>query len=168
MFLFGPNCIAMVKTLFSKASAIVSINNTLTKCIPLHQSIRRGSSCSYVLSVDALGYLLESKRTQRRFHRISLQDRFKIMNDHLADNSLLSVCLDQDLAQTTRGSLNTFHCAYRSMVNERKTDYWLIRLEDPPSWIPFYGTGSILAWLLTILGFYLIFTSPLLIIESWN
>jgi hypothetical protein len=47
---------------FSSASAFVSMNNSLAPHTSLHRSIRQGCPLVlyfYVLTIDALGYLLE-------------------------------------------------------------------------------------------------------------
>jgi hypothetical protein len=72
---FGQCCVGMINTLFTCASAFVSVNNVLSPCIHLHRSIRQGCPLApylYVLTVDALGYLLEATHLQGQLRGISL------------------------------------------------------------------------------------------------
>nr|QHR88371.1 hypothetical protein Q903MT_gene2384 [Picea sitchensis] len=74
---FGPRCVGMVNTLFSCASAFFSVNNSLYPHILLHWSIRQGCPLAphlYVLTADALGYLLEAAHMQRQLRGVSLPD----------------------------------------------------------------------------------------------
>lgn len=123
---FGPNCVAMVHTLFSNTSAFVSMNSTMTNHIPPYCSIRQGCPLAphlYVLVVDALGYSLESARIQERIQGISLLDESEMMNNHFVDDSLLSLPLDQNSMDATRSCLDIFCSAFGSMVSKHKINY---------------------------------------------
>ena len=60
---FGSKCVDMINTLFSSLLAFVAVNNILSLCILLHHSIVKGCPLApyrYVLTTNALGYLLEN------------------------------------------------------------------------------------------------------------
>jgi hypothetical protein len=101
----------VIQILFSNASTLVFVNNTLTDHIPLHRSIKKKCHLTpylYVLTVDALGYLLESTSIKGRICDVTLPDDSKMINNHLANDSFLSIHLEKDSIQTTKGCLDTF------------------------------------------------------------
>jgi hypothetical protein len=55
-----------------------------------------------------------------------------MVNNHFADDSLLSISADQGLLMGLFLDLDTFcELLQGSMVNAHKTDYWLIGLDFP-------------------------------------
>lgn len=50
----------------------------------------------YVLTADALGYLLEASHIVRQIHSILLSDDLETVNNHFVDESLLSVRVEWD------------------------------------------------------------------------
>jgi hypothetical protein len=114
----------MVNTLFSNASTFVSMNSTLTGCIPLHCSIRQMCPLGpylYVLATDTLEYLSESARMQGRIRGISLLNGSKMINNHFTNDSLLLVRL---------GRIQ-WRLLEVAMVSEWKTNYWSNGLDHP-------------------------------------
>lgn len=136
---FCPKCVAMVNTLFTNASTFVSINNSLSSWISLHRSIQQGCPLApylYVLTIDALGYLLEVARIQGKVQNICLPNGSKMVNNHFANHSLLLVSVERCSMNGALAWLNTFYPTLGFVVSNRKTDFWLVGLESLPNWIP--------------------------------
>lgn len=111
---------AMVNTPFSNASTFVSIHNSLSPRILLHRSIRQGCPLAldlYVLTIDALGSLLEVARLQGQLRGISLPDGFEMVHSHFAYDSILSVRADQDSVDGTLTCLDLFCAASGAVVS---------------------------------------------------
>ena len=59
-----------------------------------------------------------------------------MINNPFVDDSLLSVSTDQGLVSTARDCLAMFCEASGAIVNDHKTNYWLVGIEDHPTWLP--------------------------------
>lgn len=89
-----------------------------------------------MLTADALGYLLDAARILGCIQGLSLPDGSEMVNHLFADDSLLSVCVDQGSVDGARDCLAVFCKAFGAVVSDHKTNYWLVGLEDPPDSIP--------------------------------
>lgn len=70
---FGARCVAMVNIILTNALTFVSVNKSLSPWIVLHWSICQGCPLApylYVLTMNALGYLLEVTRIARQVQSI--------------------------------------------------------------------------------------------------
>jgi hypothetical protein len=131
--------ILLRNTLFTNASAFVSVNNALSLKILLHHSICQGCSLAtylYVLTADSLGYLLEAAHIAGQVCRILLLDGSEMVNSHFADDSLLSLRVEQRSVDGALACLDTFCFASSTMVSAYKTNFWFVELDSPPNWIP--------------------------------
>lgn len=54
---------------------------------------------------------------------IILPNAFKMVNDHVVDDSLLSLRADQDVVASVIDCLSIYFHASRDLVSDRKTDY---------------------------------------------
>lgn len=84
----------MINTLFSLASTFVGVNNILSLHILRHHSISQGCPFApyiYVMSTNSLGYLLENAHVHGQLKGIVIPDASKLVNNHFADDSLLSL-----------------------------------------------------------------------------
>jgi len=136
---FGQCCVGMINTRFTCAYAFVSVNNVLSTRIHLDRSIRKGCPLApylYVLMDDALGYLLETTHLQGRLKGIYLPMGEEMIKNHFAYDSLFSVSIDQKSISTARDCLVVFCEASGAIVSDHKTNYWLVGLEDQPTWFP--------------------------------
>ena len=58
------------------------------------------------------------------------------MTSNFSDDSLLSATTERESISTAMDCLNLFCKTSRAIVNEYKTNYWVVDLHDPPTWIP--------------------------------
>jgi hypothetical protein len=59
-----------------------------------------------------------------------------MVNDHFADDSLLLVSVDQESVSAARDCFILFCEVVGAIVSDHKTNYWLVGLEDLPTWFP--------------------------------
>ena len=59
-----------------------------------------------------------------------------MVNNHFADDSLMSMKAYQDSIVGAQDCLSTFCEASGVVVNDHKINYWLVGLDEPPTWIP--------------------------------
>jgi len=103
---------------------------------------------------------------QGRIRGISRLKGSKMVNNHFAHGSLLSVQLDQNLVEVTKGCLDIFCSAYGVVVSEWKTNYWLLGLDDSLAWIPSLWNWVKLGMIVRYLG--ILFGTSLSIVGMWN
>ena len=89
----------------------------------------------YVLTVDALGYVLEVSCQKCKIRGISLPWGEEMVNNHFLDDSLVSMIVDRELVSTTSKCLNLFCQALGDIISDNKSDYWIVGLDEPPTWI---------------------------------
>lgn len=89
---FGPKLQAHVRMLFQDANSQIIINNMMTDPFPLQRSIRQGcplASYLYVITADALGYMLQGARKLKLISGVSIPQSSIVINSHYADDNLL-------------------------------------------------------------------------------
>ena len=64
-----------------------------------------------------------------------LLDGLKMVNNHFADDSLLSMHVEQSLVDGAHACLVLFCLALSAMVSDHKIDLWLVGLDSPLGWI---------------------------------
>ena len=77
----------------------------------------------YVLTTDALSYLLENSQVRGRIHGIILLDASKMENNYFVSDSLLSIRVNQDVAASARDFLSIFFHASGDLVSHHKSKY---------------------------------------------
>lgn len=106
---FEPNWIAMVMSLYSEATAMVSFNGELSPNFQLERSVRQGLPLApylYLFIASVLAHMMDDSR--RGVLGISLPDDNKVSNMMFADDTnLLLQGLEQNL-DTAMTVLNTF------------------------------------------------------------
>ena len=60
----------------------------------------------------------------------------EVVNNHFANDSLLSHKDDQELVNGALTCLETFCIAFGIVGNAHKIDYWIIGLDSSHAWIP--------------------------------
>ena len=94
----------MVNTLFSCTSSFVSMSNSLSRHIHLHRSIRQGCPLApylYVLTANALGYLLEATLHQGKIRRVSFLRENEMVNNHFIYVSIISMTIQRKYFSTS-------------------------------------------------------------------
>jgi hypothetical protein len=77
----------------------------------------------YVLTANALGYLLENAHIQGQMWVILLPNGSKMVNNHFADESLLYVWAKQSFFNGAPTCLDVFYSTSGVVVNEYKVTF---------------------------------------------
>ena len=136
---FGPKLQKYVKMLFQDANAQIIINNSLTTPFELQQSIRQGCSLSpflYVLTADALGYLLHGANHLNLIKRISIPQNQVVINSHFVDDSMLFLQNSEEELTNVLDILDLYCVVSGSQLAHSKIKFMMIHSEKIPKWIP--------------------------------
>jgi hypothetical protein len=101
---FGQGCVTIIRTLFSCSSSFVSVNNFLSLCIHIYRLIRLRSPLApylYVLTANALGYLLEATLHQGKIRRVSFLRENEMVNNHFIYVSIISMTIQRKYFSTS-------------------------------------------------------------------
>ena len=135
---FGQGCVNIVRTLFSCSSSFFSVNNSLSLSIHIHRLIRSGCPLApylYVLTANALGYLLEATLHQGKIRRVSLLRENEMVNNHFIYVYYFYDCWEK-IFFNIYVLFDFFYKAFGAIVSEHKTNYWIIGIDNLPKWIP--------------------------------
>jgi len=105
----------------------------------------------YVLTINALGYLL---------------DGFEIVNNHFVNDSLLFVSDEWGLVDGSLACLDTLCVTSSSMVSSHKNDYWLVGMDTLLDWIPTTQTHIQTSVIVRCLG--IPFGVVLFLVSMWD
>lgn len=102
-------------------------------------------------SIDALDYLLKTTLQQGQIRGVSIPRGKEMVNDHFANDSPFLTTAQKE---SFPNAMECFSLVFKepgAIVNDRKTNYWIIGLDNPPAWIPttwnFVQSGAIVRYL---------------------
>ena len=116
----------MLNTVFSCAFSFVLVNNSLSPHIHLHKLIRQGyllTTYIYVLTTNALRYLLEESLHQGKTRGVSLPRGEETVSNEFENDSLPSMTSQSECFSTYIDCLNFFCKALGIISSEYKIDY---------------------------------------------
>lgn len=131
----------MVDVLLKDATTQVDVNGVLFEEITLERSIHQGcplASALFIISSDALSYLLRDHSLSPRIKWISLPDDNELVNVQFVDDTSLFIELFKENMDALMRKLDLFSLASRAKISNSKS-IMLGWKGVPSDWLKEYG-----------------------------